>query len=174
MPPSQQCDRGGMKNLKWVLRNLEELVSGSALVVTIVTVVFNVAMRYIFRRSFNWAEELAAMGFAWVVFVGAAACYKRKMHIGIDALVSALPSRLQNSLVIAVDGFLVLVNAFLTYQSLIYSAHGWTRPLAVLRIPYTFVNVSASIGFGLMLMHSVIFLISDVAAARVAEGSAKE
>lgn len=155
-----------MKSIKWALRNIEELISGTALAVTIVTVVFNVIMRYLFIRSFNWAEEIAAIGFSWVVFVGAAACYKRKMHIGIDVIVSSLPDSLQTGLNIAIDGFLVLLNVYLTYLSLVFSIHGWTRPSAVLRIPYTFVNVSATIGFGFMLMHSIRFLLDDVKASR--------
>lgn len=139
---------------KLILSNIEEVISGAALTVTISIVAFNVIMRYFFSMSFNWAEETATIAFSWVVFVGAAACYKRKMHIGIDVLVGLMPRNLRNTIESLIRVFLVALNCYLFYLSVVFAASAWDKPTAVLLIPYTFVDASACVGFALMIYHS--------------------
>lgn len=148
--------------MKWLIKNFEELISGAALVMVVMVVIFNVISRYIFNISFNWAEEIAAIGFAWCVFVGASACYKRHMHIGIDAFITLLPDKISNIILAITNISLILVNAYLTYLSLVFSISAWIKPTAVLTIPYTFVDISSTIGFGLMTIHSIRFFIKDL------------
>ena len=141
-----------------IFRNFEEIIAGTGLVITILAVSFNVVMRYFFARSQNWAEEIASMGFAWVVFVGAAAVYKRKMHIGIDVFVNLMPLGIKSSLQWGMNIFLVFLNAYLTYLSLVFAVSAWTKPTHILLIPYTFVDLSATVGFALMTFHAVMEL----------------
>lgn len=148
-----------MNRLKFILRNCEELVAGTGLIVTIAAVAFNVCMRYFFARSQNWAEEIASFGFSWTVFVGAALVYKRKSHIGIDVFVNLLPIRIRSFAADATNAFLIVLNLYLTYLSIVFAVSAWGKPTAVLYIPYTFVDLSASVGFSLMTIHSArIFL----------------
>jgi TRAP-type C4-dicarboxylate transport system permease small subunit len=156
-----------MKKLSAACRNFEEIIAGTGLIITILAVAFNVVMRYFFSRSQNWAEEIASMGFAWVVFVGAAAVYKRKMHIGIDVFVNLLPVSLRTSLQWGMTAFFVVLNAYLTYLSAVFSLSAWTKPTHILLIPYTFVDLSATVGFALMTIHAV----SDFAALLKSPGT---
>ncbi len=140
------------------LRNLEELLSGTALAIVIGVIIVNVLIRFCFGDSLAWAEEIAAMGFAWTVFVGAAACYKRKLHLGIDLLTRLLPERWNRRLSLLTGVLLLLTHAYLTYLSTVFSCSAWNKPTAVLRIPYTFVDLSAAVGFALMTLHSLRYL----------------
>jgi TRAP-type transport system small permease protein len=144
-----------MKQRLFILHNFEEIIAGAALVVTICTIIFNVIMRYLFNSSFNWAEEIATICFAWVVFIGAAACYKRGMHVGIDVLVVILPDRLRIMTESLVKAALPVLLGYLSYLSLIFSISAWEKPTAVLLIPYTWVDISAFIGFFLMFLYSL-------------------
>ncbi|PIE62794.1 MAG: C4-dicarboxylate ABC transporter permease, partial [Desulfobacterales bacterium] len=72
------------KNYYKILNNLDLVVSGFFLSVTVLVVIFNVALRYIFRDGLFWAEEVSTTAFIWSVFIGSAAAYRHKMHIGID------------------------------------------------------------------------------------------
>ena len=143
---------------KKILRNFEEIISGAALVITVLVIIFNVTMRYLFNSSFNWAEEIATIAFAWVVFIGAAACYKRNMHIGIDVIVNILPENTRRAIELLVAIILPFLLGYLTYLSLVFSISAWEKPTAVLLIPYTWVDISATIGFALMFYYSVVDL----------------
>ncbi|WP_319560602.1 TRAP transporter small permease [Marispirochaeta sp.] len=141
-----------------IFRNLEEIIAGAALTITILSIVFNVIVRYFFNWSFNWAEEIAPIGFSWVVFVGAAACYKRNMHIGVDVFVSIIPEKSRRILEVLMAFALPVLFGYLTYLSLIFSFSAWNKPTAVLLIPYTWVDIPAAIGFGLMFIYSLMDL----------------
>jgi len=144
-----------MRRKLHVMKNIEEIISGIALAVTVTIVTVNVVFRYFFSLSFNWAEEIATIAFSWVVFVGAAACYKRKMHIGIDVLVNIMPKSLRANLEKGIGVFLLLLNCYLFYLSVVFAASAWDKPTAVLLIPYTFVDGSACVGFAFMIRHAV-------------------
>ncbi len=144
-----------------VMKNFEEIISGTALAVTVTIVTVNVVFRYFFSLSFNWAEEIATIAFSWVVFVGAAACYKRKMHIGIDVVVNLMPKQLRAKLEKGIGVFLVLLNCYLFYLSVVFAASAWDKPTAVLLLPYTFVDGSACVGFAFMIHHSIRQLLSS-------------
>ena len=50
----------------------EEAVAGLALAVVFLSVVWGVIARYIAPQPAVWSNELATIGFAWLVFLGAA------------------------------------------------------------------------------------------------------
>lgn len=151
---------------KLILANIEEIISGTALTITISIVAINVIFRYFFSMSFNWAEEIATIAFAWVVFVGAAACYKRKMHIGIDVLMNVMPSAVRKTLETGIGLFLLALNCYLFYLSVVFAASAWDKPTAVLLLPYTFVDGSACVGFAFMIYHAAKQIAETVKSQR--------
>ena len=151
-----------MKHFIFFLKNIEEIIAGIGLVITILAISFNVIMRYFFSMSQNWAEEITSMSFCWVVFVGAAAVYKRKMHIGIDVLLNTFPEKVRIIVDLNITGFLFLLNIFLVCLSLIFSISAWIKPTHVLKIPYTFVDLSATVGFFFMMLHAAFQFIDKL------------
>ena len=150
------------------------MISGAALSIVICVVILNVLARYIFSVSFNWAEEVATIGYCWVVFVGASACYKRHLHIGIDIVTSNLPPRISNALAVFTSLLLILTNMYLTYLSVVLSLSAWVKPTAVLRIPYTCVDMSATLGFALMTFYSIRHLAAHFRKSNGATPSIRE
>lgn len=55
----------------------------------------NVVLRYVFNSGLTWSEEMSRYFFVWMVFLGAIAALKDKMHLGVDIVVNALPRKLQ-------------------------------------------------------------------------------
>ena len=55
----------------------------------------NVVLRYVFNSGLTWSEEMSRFLFVWMVFLGAIAALKDKMHLGVDIVVNALPKGLQ-------------------------------------------------------------------------------
>lgn len=50
-----------------------------------------VALRYGFNRSIDWADELARLAFVWSIFLAVPLGVRQGAHIGIDIVVAKLP-----------------------------------------------------------------------------------
>ncbi len=150
------------RKVLFCIRNFEEILSSLTLFVIVVLMVTNVIARNVFQFSFVYFNEIILLCFTWTVFVGASACYKRKMHYGITAIVGLLPQKLKQAVTVLVD--LLLLGTFIVGSALaIHLMAGvTTRITTFLQISYRYVNLSAVVGMVLMAVHSVEFLIADV------------
>jgi len=52
----------------------------------------NVIARYVFSDNILWALEMTGFLNAWMILLGVSYCMKKGAHLGVDALVNALPS----------------------------------------------------------------------------------
>lgn len=146
---------------KW-FKNIEEIISCFFIMITVVVVIMNVILRYGFNVGLYWAEEVATTSFVWSVFIGASACYKRNMHIGIDMIKELFPVKAQRIIDLIVHFLLLLINGYITYLSFIFIQQSAEKRTAVLGMPASYVSASLLIGFGLMGIHSLIFIINDL------------
>ena len=78
--------------MRWLERLEEGLVAFLMAAMTLVAFA-QVVARYVFNYSFVWALELNGVLFAWLIFVGMSYGVRVGAHIGIDALVKAVPPR---------------------------------------------------------------------------------
>ena len=148
--------------MKWFFKNFEKVISSIAFIIMLVIVIINVFSRFVFDHSFSFTEEIAFMGFTYTVFFGACMLYKEHSLIAIDIIVDRLPPKLKNPVRILNFALLTLANIFFIYLSLKLSISAWIRPTASLRIPYTFIDMSATIAFTLMAIYSIKFFIDSV------------
>jgi len=81
-----------MKNL-W--DNLEEYIVIPLLLFAVVLIFVQVIMRYIFRNSLYWSEELARYIFLWTVWIGASYATKKVKHLRIKSFTRMFPKQLQ-------------------------------------------------------------------------------
>lgn len=139
----------------WLAR-WDELVAGVALAVVFGAVVWGVFARYIAPQPATWAGEVAAIGFAWVVFVGAAAAARRRLHVGVDVITVMLPGRLRAVLSVVVG---LIISAGLAYAAWLAWSMGIearSRPTPVLRLPHTVVYLAPAIGLAAMAVGAVL------------------
>lgn len=149
------------KGLLWLISNIEELISCTALGIMLVAVFTNVMLRYLFRAPTAWADELALICMAYVTFVGGAAAYKRNLHFGIDILVDHLPAKGKHFLRSAMTFVFIILFAIMTKLGLdltisakkvmIYS--GWS---------YKIMDASLPLGFLSMTIYSIRFFIMSI------------
>lgn len=149
------------KIIKLVLGNFEVALSAAFLTVTVLVVIINVILRYGFRSGLFWVEEVATVSFIWSVFVGAAAAYRHKMHIGIDLITSLFPERVRELLSIIINLLMVLINGYIVYLSFLFIQANRLKRTPVLNVPAMYVNAAITVGFGLMTVHAVQFLIAE-------------
>ena len=145
--------------MKRVLQNIPEILSGAALLIVILSVCYGVISRYVLHRPATWSNELATITFTWVVFLGASAAFKRKMHIGIDLLVKSVSPKLRKGLELLANLVVLLFIAYMTVMGVIFSLHAYKQPTSVLRIPNTYVYMAVPVGFALMLCYEIVYFI---------------
>lgn len=144
--------------MKKIATNLEEIVTGIALAIMTVLTVINVFCRLFLSRSFSWTEEVSYICYAYVIFVGASALYKRFGHSAIDIVVRAFPEKIQAVCSVFSMGVLVITCGLTFVLSCGYCASCWTRKTQLLKIPFSVSAFALVLGFGLMTIHSLMFL----------------
>jgi TRAP-type C4-dicarboxylate transport system permease small subunit len=125
-----------MKILRFIMGNIEEIISGALFVAMTLMTFVNVISRYIFNVTFAWPEELSRYCFMWITFIGAALCTKNDRHIVIDFLVLKTSGRTRT--IFKVAGHIAIIALMLI---LLY--YGWK--LAVFtKIETSTLNISKS------------------------------
>lgn len=147
---------------KTILKNFEEIVASLLFCATLALVVLNVITRYVLKSGIPWSEEFATGCFVWTAFIGAAACYKRRQHLGVDMIVKRLPQKVQNVINIVVDILLAILCIYLFYIGCLYIMTSYTKPTALLGISSAVFSVSLPLAFLDMSVWSVVFIIRDL------------
>jgi TRAP-type C4-dicarboxylate transport system permease small subunit len=149
-------------NPTYYIKNLEEILCGFFLVAMVSLVIINVLLRFLFNYSITWAEEVSTICFVWSVFVGASAVYKHKMDIGIDVFILRLPLQGQRYVRLIVRFLLLLINGYIFYMSIVFTSIAWVKPTAVLGVSSAVVNSALIVGFGMITVHTLRFIIDDI------------
>lgn len=148
--------------MKFFLKNFEEIISGLFLTATVIIVILNVFLRYVFNTGFIWVNEVSTACFVWSVFIGSAAAYKTKMHIGIDVLLKFFSLKKQLFINIIVDFLMILISGYLVYLSVIFIENSYLKVTPVLGISSAYVSSSILIGFLLICFYSIKFFLLNI------------
>ncbi len=141
--------RGGLLRLADCF---EEIVAAAAVAVIIVAVGWGVITRYVTAQPAAWASEIATLAFAWVVFFGAAACVKYRMHPAIDVLVERLPDSAQRAVRVFNHVLLLSFFGFMTWFGTRFAIDAWASPTPVLRLPQTWLYGPVALCSALMAL----------------------
>ena len=133
---------------------------------TLLLVMLNVITRYVFRTGIPWSEEFATGCFVWTAFIGSAACYKRRAHVGVDILVNKFPLGLQKTVKIIVDILLAFLNSYLFLISCKYIMRSYRKPTPILGVSSATISISLTLAFLDMAIWSIIFIFSDLNSIR--------
>lgn len=99
-----------LKNIIEKEKKIESIVAAVTFVVMVAMTSINVFSRYLFGKSFPFAEEIAYLMFAWCVFIGACDAYRTKGMVAVDVFVDRMPASVQRVIGIFVDLLLIAVN----------------------------------------------------------------
>ena len=109
-----------MKKFYEKVCKLEELIA-LILVAGIAVLVFVSALMRTIGHPLNWAQDVALIAFAWLIFLGSDVAMRGSGLIGVDLFVKKFPAGVQKVLDIL---FKVIIAAFLCV--LIYYGYGMT------------------------------------------------
>ena len=139
------------------------------LAVMVVLVFGNVVLRYAFNSGIATSEELSRWLLVWLTFLGAIVALRQHAHLGVDALVRALPPLGKKICFIASYVLMLYVNGLLTLGS-------WKQAVLTFGDSAPASNISVGLFFyssGLVFgVSAAVILLLDL--VRVLSGSASE
>lgn len=147
---------------KNIFSNLELIVASVLFCITLLLVMLNVITRYVFKTAIPWSEEFATGCFVWTAFVGSAACYKHRAHVGVDLLVNKLPYKSQNVVKIIIDILMFVICFIYFILSIKYIKRSARKPTPILGISSAYISFSLVVAFLDMAVWSVIFILRDL------------
>lgn len=143
-----------MTPFRIVVRNLEEILAGTLMVLMAIATLLNVIGRYFLNSPIPWAEEFSRYAFIWLVFIGAVVCTKRGRHICIDLVVLNLPKKVQPFVVFVANAATVVLMLILIYYGTILAASA-TQPTSTLNIPTYIVYMVVPLSAVLILFYTI-------------------
>lgn len=141
-----------------LLGNLDLYFTVLLLACLIVLTFAGVLKRYIFRSPITWMEEVQALLFMWITFIGGGAAFRNASHVSVEILVDSLPKKI-GGLIERFDVLIQLVIlGYLCYQEFSYyfQLTSTNKVTNLLRIPYSLAYLALPIG-GILMIVSMLW-----------------
>ena len=147
-------------------RHFKQLTAGfiAAMMAVMVALVFtNVVGRYVFDRSFIWAEELSQYLMVWVTFLGAGLALRQGRHVAVELLQNAFPETIMRAMRIFVAAATILFLLVLTVLGFQLAAFAWPQETPAMMISAGIPYLAVPVGALLFLAHFVLMFRDFVA-----------
>lgn len=155
-----------MKVLKFLDAKLEEYLMTVLTIVMTALIFLQVVMRYIFKDSPAWTEELSRYLFLWAIWIGASYGVKTQSHVRLTVLTSRLSKKVQDVINVVVWFLWLAFTIFLVTKGFelvsIFLASGQTS--TAMHIPMWIAYASVLVGCTLMafrLLQNAYFAIRN-------------
>lgn len=137
--------------------------------------VFIAALMRTFKMPLNWAQDVALVAFAWLIFLGSDIAIRGPGLIGVDLFVRKFPPVIQKGLDILFKVIIIAFLGVLVVYGFQMTVSGWTRQITTLHISYSWVTMAVPVGSFLMIISTMIRLVERIKtpAGEKAEGGAK-
>lgn len=143
--------------LKFLDKHLEDYILVAFMAIMSVVIFFQVIMRYVFRSSLTWSEELARYLFVWIVYFAISYAVKERKHIKIEAALYLMPKNVRPYMPIIGDIIVFVFSAFIIVTSweivLRQASGGQISP--AMRIPMQYIYAAPFVGFTLTAFRTI-------------------
>jgi TRAP-type C4-dicarboxylate transport system permease small subunit len=141
--------------MKFAFKYFEELLASIAISIVVISAFYGVISRYILNNPVAWSNEVATIAFTWTVFLGAAAAWKSNKHIHLDLVYNFFPNKIKIISDWLKNIILILFIAFALYLSIQFTITAYNKPTAILRIPFSYVDLPVVIFFSSIIFRSI-------------------
>ena len=163
--------RGALERALWRVNRVVTIVGMLALLVASFVLTYSVFSRYLFKAATDWQDEVAVFCIVGAVFLAGAWVQAQRGHVGIEAIASVLPRRVDRVRRAAVDVMSLLFCAFFAWKSWTLFHEAWRDHMTTsstfsppLTIPY---GLMAS-GMTLLVLQLLLQVIAHFIRAREA------
>ena len=124
--------------------------------------VFISALMRTFKHPLNWAQDVALVAFAWLIFIGGDVAVRGSGLIGVDMVVSKLPKSVQKWLDVFYKCLIIAFLCVLVFYGIRMVRQGWSRQIAALGLSYGWVTLAVPVGSFLMIISTAISLVKRI------------
>lgn len=124
--------------------------------------VFVSALMRTFKHPLNWAQDVALVAFAWLIFIGGDIAVRGTGLIGVDLLVKKLPAGVQKWLDVVYKIMIIAFLSVLVFYGTRMVIQGWKRQIVALGISYSWVTMAVPVGSFLMIISTSINLVKRI------------
>lgn len=155
-----------MKSIVKIWGKIEESLTGALLFSATILLFVNVIMRYFFKSSTTWAEEVIRYMMIWITFIGGSLCTRDYLHVGITLLAeNSTPkvAKILTALAEIVSGIFSFIIAYYSLENTLLVLKT-SQLSSALRMPMWIVYISLPIGctfMGIRFIHNVWKTIKD-------------
>lgn len=145
-----------------ILERVLRLIIGLSMLVMLVVIAYQVILRYIFKASNIWSEELARYLMCYVVLLGAAIATRKYAHLQVDFLINMLKPRARCiAMCVCTLAGMVFLGYFFVYgvelcKSTMTSISSGTG------IPMSYAYACLPIGAALMMLSSLEVILKEL------------
>jgi TRAP-type C4-dicarboxylate transport system permease small subunit len=126
-----------------VVNRVMSIVGMVALLAASLVLTYSVFSRYLFKAGTDWQDEIAVFCIVGAVFLAGAWVQAQRGHIGIEAIASVLPARVNRIRIVLVDLMTLAFCAFFAWKSWTLFHEAWVDKMTTsstfsppLTIPY--------------------------------------
>ncbi len=150
-----------MKKIYGTFCKIEE-VAALLLLAGLTILVFVSALMRTFGMPLNWAQDVALVAFAWMIFLGSDIAVRGPGLIGVDLIVKNFPGIMQKALDVIFKVIIIGFLAVLVVNGYQMTIDGWAREITTLGISYSWVTMSVPVGALFMIISTAIRLVESV------------
>ena len=124
--------------------------------------VFISALMRTIKMPLNWAQDVALVAFAWMIFLGSDIAVRGPGLIGVNLFVKKFPPVIQKGLDITFKIIIILFLGVLVWNGFQMTIDGWAREITTLGISYSWVTMAVPIGALFMIISTAIRLVETI------------
>lgn len=106
------------------------VIAGTALVLISAIIPWAVYTRYVINRAASWPEPMAVLLAIEVTFFGAAACYRRRLHMNVSYFVGLLPPGPRRVVDLLAELLMAVFSLFMVIWGIKLVAATWYNTIA--------------------------------------------
>lgn len=147
-----------MKTLDSVLDKFEGFMCTVLASVMAVSILVQVINRNTVQASLPWCEELARYCMVWLTMIGISAGVKKGSHIGVDAVVNAMPAGVQRFIRILSSCFVTFMYVVLAILSIMITVgiKETGQVSAAMQVPMYLIYAAMIVGFFMSALRSLM------------------
>jgi len=150
-----------MKKIYKMFCKFEE-TAAVVLLAGLTILVFVSALMRTLKMPLNWAQDVALVAFAWMIFLGSDIAVRGPGLIGVNLFVKKFPPVIQKGLDIIFKVVIIIFLGVLVVYGFQMTVQGWEREITTLGISYSWVTMAVPVGAFFMIISTVIRLVETI------------
>lgn len=158
--------------MKLILDKLEKIILwllALLFAVMVVSLFYQIVMRFLFESANAWSEELTRYSFIWMTMLGSSIATRRSRNMDVDFIVNRMPKPLRNVNTVFTKGLIIAFLLVLIVYGISLVGITFKQLSAGLRVPMAYIYAAVPTGGILMLIFTIEVIINDIK-SKVKEG----